>query len=488
MTLGRRQFAALTLALPWAARARELDRSIIHMGVSDRPRSLDPRFATDALSSRVNRLLYRSLTDFDEHFQPIPDLADWHHDGTVWRFTLRDGTARFHTGAPVLAQDVVATFRSILDAKTASPLRGSLSHIRQLVAESPQVVRFELSRPDPLFAGRLNIGILPAALLARGHDFNRVPVGCGPCRFISADEQRTVLVRPDGVRLAFVKVKDPLVRVLKLRKGELDLVQGGLAPELTAYCARRPELAVDWHAGTSFAYLGFNFRDPLLGRLPVRQAIAQGIDRAAIVRWLFRGHARLAGGLLVPEHWAGLKDWQGYDYDPDRARWLLRRAGVPLPLRLSYKTSAAPLRVRLAAIYQDQLRRAGIDLDVRSYDWGTFYGDIRAGRFQLYSLAWVGVKSPDIFQYVFHSSFTPPRGANRGHYADPLVDRLIEQALATDSTDEQATLYRRLQHRLAETVAMVPLWYEDQYVVRRTDLRGYRLYADGRYDGLLTAG
>ena len=276
------------------------------------------------------------------------------------------------------------------------------------------------------------------------------------------------------------------MQVLKLRKGELDLVQGGLSPELVAYCARRPELRVAWHRGSNFAYLGFNFRDSALSRLPVRQAIAHGIDRTAIVRAFFQGHARLAGSLLVPEHWAALHDWQGYDYDPDRSRALLHQAGFKR-LRLTYKTSANPLRLRLAAVYQAMLRDCGIDLDIQSFDWGTFYGDIKRGRFQLYSLAWVGVKSPDIFQYVFHSKMTPPAGANRGHYRDAQVDRLIEAALAAETAAEQARLYRTLQRRLAEMVAMVPLWYEDQFAVMRQSLRDYRLYADGRYDGLLTA-
>ena len=459
----------------------------IRMGVSGRPRSLDPRFATDALSSRLNRLIYQALVDFDDHFQPIPQLAQWQSLAPDhYRFTLQ-GSPRFQDGQPLTAQDVKATFDSILDPETGSPHRGSLKHIRAVKVRDARTVDFMLEKSDPLLPGRLNIGILPVRALAAGQDFNRQPLGSGPCQLVRADEQRTVLRRPDGWRLAFIKVKDPLVQVLKLRKGELDLIQGGLSPELTAYCARRPELAVQWHRGTNFAYLGFNFQDPVLADVRVRRAIAHGIDRAAIVRAFFRGHARLAGGLLVPEHWAGLKNWQGFAYDPDRARALLHEAIGDRRLPLSYKTSANPLRLRLAAVYQDQLRRIGIDLSIQSYDWGTFYADIKRGRFQLYSLAWVGIKSPDIFQYVFHSRSVPPNGANRGRYRDAEVDRLIEAALAAPTVAEQARYYQRLQQRLAETVAMVPLWYEDQFAVQRRALQGYRLYADGRYDGLLQA-
>jgi peptide/nickel transport system substrate-binding protein len=82
--------------------------------------------------------------------------------------------------------------------------------------------------------------------------------------------------------------------------------------------------------------------------------------------------------------------------------------------RIVYTTSTDPFRLRLATIIQHQLSAAGFEVELRSYDWGTFYGDIRAGRFQMYSLMWVGIKLPEIFRYAFHSESRPPVGANRG--------------------------------------------------------------------------
>ena len=487
LPFGRRTLlAGGALLLSGCASSQSLPADRFRLGVSGRPRSLDPRHATDALSSRINRLLYQAPVDFNDRFEPTPALMQWRQIAPLrWEFTLQ-ADARFHDGSLLTAQDVVATYASVLDPATASPHRGGLKHVRTVRALDERCVLFELARADALFPGRLTIGVLPAHLIEQGHDFNRTPVGSGPCRFVSADAQRTCLQRADGALLEFVKVKDPLVQVLKLRKGELDWIQGGLSPELVRYCAARAELDVQWHRGTNFAYIGFNFRDRWLRQQPVREAIALGIDRAAIVEALFDGHARLAGGPLPPEHWAGLKQWRGYPYDPQRARALLDGVlGRGVRLALSYKTSANPLRLRLAAIYQSMLRDIGIDLTIQSYDWGTFYADIKAGRFQLYSLAWVGIKSPDIFQYVFHSRAVPPVGANRGRYADEVVDGLIEAALAAPTPAEQQRLYVQLQRRLAETVAQVPLWYEDQYAVLHRSVAGYTLAADGRYDGLL---
>ncbi len=188
-------------------------------------------------------------------------------------------------------------------------------------------------------------------------------------------------------------------------RGEVDILQNDLPPELLHYLAGKTGIEVHKHAGSNFSYLGFQLQDKDTGQWQVRRAIALAIDRRAIIRYVFRGAARPASALLVPEHWAGNAQLGSIETDLDRARALLAQAGYSAanPLRISYKTSSDPFRVRIATILQQQLGRVGIEVDVQSYDWGTFYGDIKAGRFQMYSLAWVGVKSPDIFRYAFHS-------------------------------------------------------------------------------------
>lgn len=469
------------------------DRQRILVGVNTRPQMLDPRKATDALSSRVNRLLYRQLIDFDEQFKPVADLASWQQLTPLhYRFNLQTDSV-FHNGSPLTSADVVATYQSVLDPGFGSAHSGSLKGIERVVVVSKHQVDFFLKEVDPLFVGRLVIGILPKSLIDSEHRFQAQPIGSGPCEFVEMSEQKLVLKRrSDGVSLVFIPVKDATVRVLKLQKGELDIVQNDLSPELVGYCEKQPELAVDWGAGSSFGYIGFNFEDDLLSQAAVREAIAIGIDRQAVIKAMFNGHARLAGGLLVPEHWGGAADINGFEYNPERAKALLKQAQIPAGLlnsdgllEFSYKTSNDPTRIRLATIYQSQLKKIGIHLNVQSYDWGTFYNDIKQGRFQLYSLAWVGIKSPDIFQYVFASDAVPPKGANRGRYRDNKADQLIRQAIEQASLEEQAHTYRELQIHLQETLAVLPLWYEDQYTVRRKSITGYQLFNDGRLDGLL---
>ncbi len=470
----------------------EGDSESLRFGLSVDPVTLDPRFATDAASTRINRLLYARMVDFDARFRPVPSLASWEVvRPRLYRFTLVDGMRRFHDGALLEAEDVKATYDSVLDPATASPHRAGLDMIESIVVRDQRTVDFNLARPDALFPGRLVVGILPAAAIARDHEFSRSPIGSGKFEFVDwrADGNLRIRRLDDGQVVEFVRVPQPTVRVLKLVRGELDMLQGDVPTELVQWLLDRDDIRVQKQRGTNFAYLGFNMEDPVVGQLRVRKAIAYAIDREAIIRFVMGGAARPASAILTPDHWAGNPQLEAPSFDPKRAIALLREAGYGPgnPARIVYKTSSDPFRVRLATILQEQLGRVGIEVDLRSYDWGTFYADIKAGRFQMYSLAWVGIKMPDIFKYALHSTSVPPAGANRGRFLSDVADKLMDDAENAATLAEQAGYYRQLQEYLLEQLPYVPLWYEDQVFASRDDIVGYSLGRDGNYDGLIEA-
>jgi peptide/nickel transport system substrate-binding protein len=460
----------------------------LRFALATSPLTLDPRHATDAASTRFVRLLYRSLVDFDEESRPVPSLARWEIvSPTHYRFTLGLDGRCFHDGAPLTAHDVKATYDAVLDPAGGSPHRTMLGMIERVETAADDTVEFYLKAPDPLFPGRLTIGVMPARALATGHPFGQQPLGSGPFALAEWEGDRLRLRRvADGLTFTFVRVPDPTMRALKLIKGEVDMLQGDLPPELVAWLGGRPELRVDQGRGTTFSYLAFNLADPVAGQLAVRQAVGHAVDRPAIARELLRGTVRLASGLLPPDHWAGHPHLDGPRYDPTRSRTLLGDLGYgpSRPLSLDLKTSSDPLRVRIATVLQHQLGEVGVDLAVRSYDWAAFYADVKGGRFQVATLSWVALRTPDIFRHAFHSGSLPPAGANRGRYVDPVVDDLIDRAERTADESEQAALFRGLQERLLETLPYLPLWFEDTVFVARRDVTGYRISADGGYDGL----
>jgi len=464
--------------------------NIIRFGLANAPITLDPRFATDAVSTRINRLIYRQLIDFDLSSTPVPSLAVWRNiSPSHYRFTLKPEFRQFHDGTSLTARDVQATFQFILDAANGSPHRATLKIIHHIDVVDEDTVDFLLNTPDPLFPGYLDVGILPDAKIQSGHPFNTHPVGSGPFRFLAwPDRSRLQLQRrKDQQTFEFLQIKDDNTRLLKLLRGEIDIVQNNLDAELIRYASRQPSVTVQRAKGSNFSYLGFNLEDDATGNHNVRLAIAHAINRDAIVKHLFNGGARLANTLLTPDHWATNTKLGHYDYSPSKARRLLAELGYNQenPLRLVYKTSNNPFRIRLATVIQSQLREVGIDADVKTYDWGTYYSDIKSGNFQMYSLAWVGINLPDIYRYVFHSDTVPPNGANRGRYSDHNVDALLGKVRTMQSVQSQAEAYHEIQQILLASLPYVPLWYEDHVFVMRHNLSGYRLSLDGNYDALI---
>ena len=470
----------------------EPEQQNLRFGLSVAPVNLDPRFATDAISMRINRLLYRALVDFDENLRPTPDLASWEQlNATQYRFHLGDNGRQFHDGTYLTAKDVKATYDFILNKENASPHRGSLASITQIQVPDDNTIDFIIEKPDTLFPGRLMVGIVPAILIEQKHPFNKQPLGSGPYELVNWQQTSHLYLkrRNDGQVIEFLEVKDPTVRVLKLVRGEVDMVQNDLSPELVTWLTKRDEVKVIKGQGTNFTYLGFNLEDDMTEQFIVREAIAYALNRQEIIRYVLGNAARPASSFLLPAtHWAGHPGLPSYSYNPEKARALLAQAGFSKdnPLKLSYKTSNNPNRIRIATVIQQQLATVGIDMDLRTYDWGTFYGDIKAGRFQLYSLSWVGIKMPDIFRYVFHSSAIPPGGANRGRLKHAKIDSLIEQAEQAQTFENQATFYRQLQEALFSELPYVPLWYEDHVLATRQQISGYTLAPDGNYDGLKT--
>lgn len=464
---------------------------VLRFGLATPPTTLDPRLATDAASERINRLLYSALVQLDSSRRPQPDLARWQVlSPRRFRFELLAQRPTFWGGNQPSAGDVAATYRSLRDPALLSPHASSLAQIDRIEVLDHARLEFHLSRDDPGFVARTTMGIVPASAIASGSNLARIPQGSGPLRFVAwdADQQLHLQRRHDGLPVQFMAVPDPTMRVLKLLHNELDLIQNDLPPELLAYLNGRAELHGARCAGTTFTYLGLNLRDPVLADRRVRQAIAHAIDRSAITRYLLAGYAHSAETILTPTHWASPSGLVPHRYDPEHAAALLQAAGYSpgSPLRLSYKTSTDPLRLRIASVIQVQLAAVGIEVAIQSYDWGTFFGDIKSGRFQLYSLSWVGVNNPDIFRYVLHSQSRPPHGANRGGYVSTEMDALIERAERSEEP-LALTLYAEIQNRMHAELVYIPLWYEDNYALMSRRVRGYRPSTDGDYAALKEA-
>jgi peptide/nickel transport system substrate-binding protein len=154
---------------------------------------------------------------------------------------------------------------------------------------------------------------------------------------------------------------------------------------------------------------------------------------------------------------------------------------------LSFKTTTDELSRRIGEVLAAQLAAAGIRIEIRSYEWGTFFADIQRGDFHLYSLQWVGIGDPDILRQILHSEMRPPVGANRGGLVDHRSDALTVRARSETRVEARRRLYARIERRVARLLPYVPLWWPERVVVSSRRLIGFHPHPAGDLLGLLEA-
>jgi len=497
------------LMLPLLSCSQAPNPNTLVMIIESSPTNLDPRVGIDAQSERIGELIFDALLTRDEHLNVAPGLAEhWEiPDPLTYVFQLHRGVT-FHDGRPLTSHDVKWTFDSLLEGKIRSTKSAAYRFVDHIDAPDEFTVVFHLKEPNSTLLWNLSegaSGIVPYGSL---DEITRKPIGSGPFQFVSAEQDKEVVVeRNDNywgtkarlARVRFTVVPDATTRALELRKGSADVAINAFTSDTVVALEREPNLQIERAPGTVLSYLAFNLRDPTLRDVRVRQAIAYAIDRAPLLQYIWRGFAQPALSVLPPQSWAYDQDVATYPHNPEKARQLLDAAGYVVRdgardgardgvrFHLTMKTSTEESTRLLAAVLQQQLRDVGIALDIRTFEFATFFADVTSGAFQFYSLRWIGGnEDPDIFEYSFHSNRFPPNGANRGFYSNTRVDNLIDQARRQTDQNARKRLYAEVQEVLAEDEPYINLWYFDNVLVHTRRVRNATLNPSGNYDFLKT--
>lgn len=553
-------WTAATLLLGACRPARDPRELVIAV---DAPvKDLDPRLATDGPSARLSRLVFRGLTQVDPHGNPALDLAArLTEDGDPLTIVadLQPGQ-RWHDGEPLTARDVAFTYQTVLDRRFATPIGGEFrrrfASVQADLAD-PLRVRFRLRRPLATLWSDLVLGIAPAHLLEHRADrrFAGALVGSGPWRVVGAASGERVTLQRVGQtppnhaeRLTFRAIADEGARSLSVLGGGADLAWSGLSPAILQGAAQTGRAKLHAAPGIAWVYLGLNLRQAPLHQPKVRQALAQALDRQAVIATLLGRLATPADGMFAAGHWAHT-DLPRWPHDPAAAERLLDAAGLPRRgdgwrFSLEIKVSTSRLRRSVGRALADQLRLVGIDASVRPFELATFLADVRAGRFEAFLLQLPEPFEPDQLAWMLHSqnaavrqedpeSASPyarlirdgladpawdaplagdpqcgawrkangrerlrsmvlaPLGlgqarglANRTSYADPWLDCWVDLGGETLDRGQRAALYAKAQRRVAEDLPVIPLWWEHQAVLAAPHLALPPLPADGRYSVL----
>jgi peptide/nickel transport system substrate-binding protein len=465
----------------------------LQVDIETSPIATDPRFATDAISSRIMELIFDSMVKSDRNGRLVGDLAESieRPDDTRIIFHLKPGI-RFSDGRELTSRDVKFTYDSILDPWSGSPKRAGLEQLKSIEIPDQHTVVITTARPYAPALEMGTYGIVPAGTPLPRSSVAVSPLGTGPFTMTKYQRDDSAWLKrnpyrpapansPEGI--VFKIVPDATVRALELAEGVCDVAPNNIDPEVLSYLISNPELRLNETPGTSYAYLLFNFRNPQLRDLRVRRAIAYAIDRAAIVGSYLRGTARIASGMLVPENWAYDGKVRSYGYDPEMARQLLDDAGYHADrngmraLKFTYKTT--PENSRLGEVLQAMLRRVGIRVEIRSNEWATFYSDLANGNFDLASMRWIGINDPNHYYLTFDSLMVPPRGLNRGAYSNPEMDALVEAGMSTIDPASRRSVYRQVQRLAADDLPYVSLWWLQNVTVLNREVAGFEAYPNG---------
>ena len=472
----------------------------VTMVIDTSPTNLDPRVGIDGSSEHIDSLIFDSLVHKDEHYGMAPALAQsWQTpDPLTCIFHLRAGV-RFHDGRMLTSRDVKFTLDSILQGRITTVKAGAYASWASVDAPDPQTVVVHLKKPDNTMLLNLCDGAFGVVPYGSGRDFSKHPIGSGPFMFVSQEQDRNVILTraptywqalPKISRIRFNVVPDAITRALELQKGSADVEINALPADMLGPLAQNPHLRVLSGPGSQVMYTVMNTRDPHLKDARVRRAIAEAVDRALIIRTLYAGRARLAESVLPPEHWAWTGKVDQHTYAPAEASALLdqagyRRAADGVRFHLTIKTSTDEATRLVAVVMQQQLAQIGVALDIRSFEFATFYSDVTKGAFQMAPLRWVGGnEAPDILRYAYATASFPPHGANRGYYSNAAVDQLLAQAAAAPDQASQQRDYGAVQQILARDLPVFNLWYLDTVAVESTRLSLIHLSPAGTYDFL----
>lgn len=470
-----------------------LPTDTVVVGLQASPATLDPRFARDATGMRLGNLLFQSLVTIGPNLNVVGDAAEsWKWKGSTISFVLRKGLT-FSNGRPLTTEDIEFTFQEY--RKPENPFRSSLELLDKVTTnEEKGQIRVDLKLKTysaKLLAADLPmIRLLPAKEIQNNENaFRNKPFGTGPYQLVSHSTsqiqlkaRKTHAVNTSRVsNVVFKIVKNSFTLYQKMLHGELDLVQSDLPLLKIKEFERLPDkFEVHKRPGLSFSYLLINHKDPSLKKKSIRQAIHYAINRDEIIRYKLEGFATPATSLMTPANPFHDKSLAPPIHAPETSKKRLDGR----PLKLSLKTSTNRQAVENGKVIARQLKAVGIDVELKSFEWGTYFSDVQNGRFQLATMRWVGAVDPDLYRMAFHSGELPP-GRNRGAYINKDLDALLDKGLGIADREERIRHYYKVQKIVLEDLAIVPLWYDQQVSVVNRRVKNYTPSMNGDFSPLL---
>ncbi|MGJ4918822.1 ABC transporter substrate-binding protein [Bradyrhizobium oligotrophicum] len=470
-------------------------QTTLRIGLAEDPDVLDPTMARTYVGRIVFAATCDKLFDIDEKLNIVPQLAlsqQTSADGKEVTIKLRPGV-KFHNGEPFDAEAAKFSLDRHLTfpGSFRKPELASLDHVDVV---DPLTIKLVLKAPfSPLIAqltDRAGMMVSPKAAREAGDKFGLHPVCAGPYKFVERVQQDKIVFEKfadywnkDNVfidRIVYQPIVDATVRLANLKSGALDLIERVLATDIKDV---RADSRLALSTAIELGYQGITLnigkdkaKGPLSQSAKVRQALDLAIDREALNQVVFNGEFMPGNQWVNPSHPYYQKAFPVRARDVEKAKALLKEAGVTTPVAVDFMVPKGAETEAAAQVVQSMAAEAGFDMKIRVTEFATSLKQAEAGDYQAFMLSWSGRIDPDGNSYVFLHSNAPQ---NYSAWANAEADKALSDArLVTDMAQRKA-LYEKLTKLEIEDEPILYLYHRRILIAHTKKLEGYKQMPDG---------
>ena len=519
------KFSTLALALAALTVSSTVAAKTLVYCSEGSPENFNPQLYTSGTSVDASAVpVYNRLVDFKVGTTELePSLAerwDVSEDGKTYTFHLRKGVKfqsnkYFKPTRDFNADDVIFSFMRQKDPN--NPYHkisgGTYSNFESLefgtlITSIDKVddytVRFNLAHPEAPFVADLGwyfASILSAeyadAMLKAGtpERVDMQPVGTGPFKLTQYQKDSRILFtafpeywggKAKLDRLVFSITPDASVRFAKLEKNECQVMPFPNPADLPRMKENK-DLNLMSKAGLNTGFLAFNTQKAPLDNVKVRQALALAINKPAIIEAVFHGTGTAAKNLLPPGVWSADSDLKDYDYDPEKAKALLKEAGLAngttidlwaMPVQRPYNPNAK----RMAEMIQADWAKVGVQAKIVTYEWGEYLKRVKGGEHQAALMGWTtATGDPDNFFGPLFTCTSADGGSNSAKWCYKPFDKLIADAKVITDQDKRTALYKQAQQMMHDQMPAVMIAHSTIFEPVRKEVTGYEIDPFGKH-------
>lgn len=499
-------FLLLLIILFSGCNFKKRSYDVLKLALDTDPTTLDPALGVDVVSGRLDALIFNNLVKYNEQNKIVPDLTkSWEimDDNKTYLFWLKEGV-KFSNGRELVAKDVAYSFKRVLDPKTASPRTWILDHIlgadKYTSLEAKSVPGIEVLSKYKLkitlkdvFAPFLSLLTMPQASIVPkevvekwGKDFSEHVVGTGPFKLKEWIRDDHILLEanqdyfngpPKMKQIEYRIIREPLTILSEFEMGNMDIIEIPASEFSKYYKNPKYKPNIISKVGLNTYYIGFNCKKKPFSDPKIRRALARAIDKKNIIDTIRRNKAVLAKGPIPP----GLI---GYDeklgdtqYDFLKAKVELQKYKFPFEKEFSFLQSKSKETLSVTEIFQEQFKKAGVNIKIKQQEWTSFKANIDNENFDMFYLSW-WADYPDgenFLSPLFHSK-NFGGGGNSTMFKDKEIDKLIDMAVREVELTKREELYKLIQRKVMEKQPLVCLWHKVDNVIHQPWVKGYKIY------------